>query len=425
MRNRPRVAVMPIGTVSSPEVNRDLRRIKHEIASAEFEPIFLSPEIHELEVIRTAEAARKTDPDLLLLVPLHGGSAQQQVLAAETCKTFTVIWSLPRRFSMPSGAIAYGALVERGTIVKYVYGNPGLQVIAKLEDYARVAYAINRLRTSRIGVIGRVLPNMVASEYDVNVIRSNLGPHVTTVEIADLQDTLRKVREGDLDRAISGLDNFRLKASAPRIRDAMRVHLAVKKITEERKLDAMAMECWTEILRLFQVTPCMGYVEDAYAIGCEGDVVGAALLLMIEYLTDKPAVMLDVFSLTGSILKMSGMCSAPASISKVSDVTICEMAIPPMFNIKQRVVAVRPAIKWKTVTLLRISGKNVNKLHLVHGRILGVDREHYVEIKIKLTGKVDHFIENLHGHLYAVVPGDISDRVKLFCEWAGLRLVET
>jgi L-fucose isomerase-like protein len=422
---RPRVGVVPIGKLTSDDIKQDFEEIKNQVAGAQFESIVCDPVYDEVDVMNAAEKMRKEDLDLLLLVPLQGGSAQQQVLAAEACGIFTLIWSLPPRFSMPSGAIAYGALVERGAKIKYVFGKAGAEVTSKIEDLARVAFAINRLRRSRIGMVGRVLPNMVASDFDGNILRSRLGPSVVTVNIADLQEALKSIEDASLERAVNTLGKFTVNAPADRVKDAMRMHLAVKKIVEERRLDAIAMDCWTELLRLFKITPCMGYIEDAYTIGCEGDAVGAALLLLIRYLTDKPAVLLDVFSLDGDVLVMGGMCSASASIAGSSDVVVCDMAVPPMFQMKERVVAVRPAISWDEVTLLRISGKNIDRVHMVHGKVVAADRRDFVELKIRLSGDIEEFLGNLHGHLYAVVPGNVRKRMILLCEWLGLRLIES
>jgi L-fucose isomerase-like protein len=425
LMDRPKIGVIPIGKLTSSDIKEDFEFIRSELEQMEAEAIVSNPVFKQIEVVDSAKKLHERNIDLLLLIPLHGAASEQQVLAAEACNTFTLIWSLPSRYSLPSGAIAYGALIDKGFKVKYVYGSPGAQIRNEIEYTAMVAFAINRLKKSRIGVIGKVFAPIVSSHYDQNLLRDKLGPYIVNVNIADINDALKNTSDEEVKKLYRKISNFMLKVPEELIEKALRLHVAIKKVVEENELDAIALECWSELLRIFNTNPCLGFMDDEYIISCEGDAVGAALLLMLKYLTGKPAILLDIFSLEKNLLMMGGHCSAPASIAEDGEVLVCERSPPAMFDIKGKVVSIRPDIKWKEVTLLRISGRNLDKVHMALGEVVDINKTEFMGVKIKLLGNVDEFIENLHGHHYAIAQGNLSKQMKLLCEWLRLKLIIT
>lgn len=425
---KPKVGVICIGRLTSDDIREDFETIKQNIKHANFKSSIAGPVFDQLDVIDAAENLRRQEIDLLVLLPLHGAASEQQVLAAETCSLPTVIWTLPPRYSFPSGAIAQGALKDKGFTIRFAYGPPNsIKVREKIESLAQVAFTVNRLKTSRIGVVGRVLAPIVSSHYDQNLLRDKLGPYIYHINIADIQDALTTVSETDIQDTFKRVtESFQIDVSKDLIKKALKFHLALKSIVKDRRLDAVAVECWSELVRDFKINPCFGFMDDSYVISCEGDAVGAALLLMLKYLLGSPVAMLDIFTLKDNVLSMGGHCAAPASIARSGkDVVIGKREPPAMFQMKAELAMVKPRIPWTKVSLMRIVGRNMDRIHFARGEIVSTDRSTFMGVDIKLQGDVDKFIENLHGHHYAVAPGDLQEQMELLCDLLDLTLIVT
>ena len=44
------------------------------------------------------------------------------------------------------------------------------------------------------------------------------------------------------------------------------LHLTLKKIAQEQKIDGFAAECWSGFPRELGLNPCLGFIEDAYTL---------------------------------------------------------------------------------------------------------------------------------------------------------------
>lgn len=426
MRERPKVGVIPFGELTTEEIREDLEAALRNISNSDLEIVKSEPVFSQLETIRVASEFARQDLDLLVLIPLHGVTSVQQVLAAENCRVPTVIWALPVRYSLPSGAISHGTLRDRGFKVKIVYGAPNsADVVKKIASIARVAFTINRLKESRIGLIGGVFQPMVSAYYDKNILRDKLGPDVVRINIVDVKQAFSRVKEEEVDREFDSISQrFRIDVDEDILRKALKFHLALKRIVNELSLHGIAMECWSELLKEFGVNPCLGFIEDEYIIACEGDAVSCTALLMLKYLTNEPAALLDIFSLHDDVLRMGGHCAAPASLARTTkEVSIRKREPPSMMRMVAKLATVRPTIPNKNVTIIRLFGRNVDKIHLTTGKVIACDTSKAMEIDVKLTGDMEKFMENVCGNHYIVASGGIRKQLELLCSWLNLELI--
>ena len=65
----------------------------------------------------------------------------------------------------------------------------------------------------------------------------------------------------------------------------IQLHLALKQVALEQKIDGFATECWSGFPRELGLNPCMGFIQDAYTLACEGDVMLCISLLLVRHLT--------------------------------------------------------------------------------------------------------------------------------------------
>jgi L-fucose isomerase-like protein len=172
------------------------------------------------------------------------------------------------------------------------------------------------------------------------------------------------------------------------------------------------------------LNPCLGFVEDAYPLACEGDAMLGVLLLIIRYLTGLNVFVGDLYDLDLEGILTLVHCGAPAGLAKNSSEVILgksELALERGFT----TFTCRPRLETGMVTLLRFSGQNCDRMHLVTGELLDCEQSPTLKARIRISGDRWDFLKECSGNHYAVVPGDVSNEIKLLCEWLRITLSVT
>jgi len=195
-------------------------------------------------------------------------------------------------------------------------------------------------------------------------------------------------------------------------------------VAVEQKIDGFATECWSGFPRELGLNPCMGFIEDAYTLACEGDVMLCISLLLVRYLTGSSAYVGDLYDLDlGGILTLIH-CGAPASLASNKG----EIVLSKSQWAQERgfeTITCRPLLENGPVTLFRFYGRESDKLHLAYGELLGSELSPNLTVRVKLNGNRWDFLEQCFGNHYIVVAGDIRSELKLLGKWLGITTFET
>ena len=422
---RPRVCFIPVGTISSEEMRQDLGAALKNIRELNADILEYKPIGKPLEAIEAGKKLKGENFDILVLFVLHGVTAILQKLVVENSGLPAVIWSLPVRYSLPSSGSGFGGLRDTNHRVKLVHGSPD-DAAVRNEIYliARVAFTVRRLRDSRIGAIGGITPVLVASYYNINVLQERFGIEIFRLPVADLMAQVELVTDDEVRRQLADLEErFAVRPKHEVMEKAAKVHIAIKKLYKEYALQAVALECHSELNIIFGINPCLGYFEDL-TIGCEGDVVSVVAILMAQYLTGSVAFMADPYSVQSGVLT-TVHCAAPSCLAAANEkVIIAEAQTPAVNKDRFTLAVVRPNIPPQKVTVLRLFGLDTDKLHFTTGEVISTNVESSQEVKIRLTGDPETFVRNICGNHYIVVPGDIRSELRELCEWMNIRAVE-
>jgi len=168
----------------------------------------------------------------------------------------------------------------------------------------------------------------------------------------------------------------------------------------------------------------MGFIEDAYTLACEGDVMLCISLLLVRYLTGTGAYVGDLYDLDLNGILTLIHCGAPASLASNREETIVsksQLALERGFE----TLTCRPHLESGPVTLFRFYGRECDKLHLASGELLGSELSPNLTVQIKLKGNRWDFLEQCFGNHYIVVAGDIRSELKLLGKWLGITILET
>jgi len=423
------VTALPIG-----EIDTDILRSEFESIIRVFNglgiDLFVADRVSDEESARqSVQELSRRNPDLLLIIPLRGLSAQIIETAALTSQLPCLICPVQGRFALPSSALAVGALQEANIPVELLYAPPDQpDFVERVRRITRTARAFSRIQHSRIGVIGGLFPNLISCRYDPKIVSSRLGTTLVPISFEEIRHGIQSGAESmnnirQLQRGIT--DSYKIDTVGLNALEAgIQLHLALKQVALEQKIDGFATECWSGFPKELGLNPCLGFVEDAYTLACEGDVMLCISLLLVRYLTGTGAYVGDLYDLDldGSLTLTH--CGAPASLAAEKGEVVLsksQLALERGFE----TVTCRPQLENGPVTLFRFYGRECDKLHLASGELLGSELSPNLTVRVKLKGNRWDFLEQCFGNHYIVVAGDIRGELKLLGKWLGITIFET
>jgi len=429
MTNTTIIAALPIGEIDTDMLSSEFESIIGAFKGLGTDLFVANPVSDEESARQSVQELSKNNPDLLLIIPLRGLSAQVIETAVLTSRMPCLICPLQGRFALPSSALAVGALRESKVPVELLYAPPEHpDFIERLRCITRTARAFSRIRRSRIGVIGGLFPNLVSCRYDPHMVNARLGTTLVPISFNQTRDAIQSAskvmndaqqlqREITASYAIQAADLNTLNAG-------IQLHLALKQLALEQKLDGVATECWSGLPREMGLNPCMGFIEDAYTLACEGDVMLCISLLLVRYLVGTAAYVGDLYDLDmdGNLTLIH--CGAPVSLAPNREqvvVSKSQLALERGFE----TLTCRPQLENGPVTLFRFYGQECDQLHLASGELLSSELSPNLTVKVKLKGNRWDFLEQCFGNHYILVAGDIRSELKLLGKWLSITIFET
>lgn len=423
------IAALPIGEFDTDVVKNEFEAILRAFHPLNTKLIVGDPVADEQGARQSWLGLSKRNPDLLLIVALRGLSAQVIDTAARLSGVPCLIWPVQGRFALPSSALAVGALRESKIPVELFYAPPEHpDSFGKLQCITRAAGAFSKIHQSRIGVIGGLFPNLVACRYDARIVNSRIGTTIVPISFQEVRGCIQAIAQ-----KIGGIDPSRQQiVSLPAVNAAdrqaldagLKLHLALKHIALEQNIDGFATECWSGFPRELGLNPCMGFIEDAYTLACEGDVMLCVSLLMVRYLTGARPYVGDLYDLDMNGLLTLTHCGAPASLaSNQEDLVLgkSQLALERGFE----TMTCRPRLNNGPVTLFRFYGQECDQMHVSMGELLGTEQSPNLAVKVKISGNRQNFLEHCFGNHYLMISGDIRNELKLLGKWMDITLFET
>jgi len=429
MTSQINVRVLPVGEFDTPEVRAEFDAILGVIKNLGCEALVSEAVSDEPGAQRFAQNTLDPPPDLLIIVALRGLSAQIIEAAARNCPAPCLLWPVQGRFALPSSALAAGALRDAHLPVELLFGPPDHpRATERAGCVARAAAAYSRLRHSRIGVVGGLFPNLVACRYDAQTLQSRLGVTLVPIAYEDLRAGMQRAPSGPDDPKFAPAaitSNYAVTpADVPALAAGLKLHWALKQTAEALQLDAFATECWTGLPRELGLNPCLGFVEDAYTLACEGDVVLCAALLMVRYLTGVRAYVGDLYDLDLDGRLTLVHCGGPASLAVSPQAVVLgtsRLAHQRGFE----TLTCRPNLPAGPVTLMRLYGQVYDQMHLAMGELTDCEQAPNLSVDVKLARDRWNFLSQCFGNHYIVAPGDIRPELNLLAHWLGIGIVET
>lgn len=268
--------------------------------------------------------------DLLLVLQVTFTDATMTVKIADAARAPLAIWAFPepraggrlRLNSFCGLNLALHALGLAGKQARWAYGAPTAAAMPDVLDALlgmaehdpafpvgpkptvfdddTAKRALERLRGKRIGLIGEHPAGFDTCAYDPAALDRLVGVTVEAIALPDFFDRARAVPEAavaatrtEIGREIAGLD----QVDQGQLDKSFTVFHALKGLSEDRGLSALAVRCWPEMFTDYGCAACgpMGLMNEARTpCACEADVYGAVTSLLLQELTGQPSFLVDI-----------------------------------------------------------------------------------------------------------------------------------
>ena len=182
---------------------------------------------------------------------------------------------------------------------KWFFGT-GSDFEERLTVTVQAISTINRLKTSRVGLIGGIADGFNDLYFDERNIKKVLGVNaVRNIEYSEMLDIARSYTQDDIKETVQLLTSG-YREITPRVMEWIeqnaRVFMAYKKLVEDYKLDAAGISCWAKLQKTLNLIACSTIAQlNEYVVpaACEGDLPGAVSMLALKYITGQVTTLLD------------------------------------------------------------------------------------------------------------------------------------
>jgi len=193
-----------------------------------------------------------------------------------------------------TGTNAFASLyAQMGVPFQFVYGMPDEQRCQRdLADAIHAARAVADLGNARLGLIGRHAPGFLDMEVDPFVLHRVFGTQLHHLSLHEFLDRYHAIEEDALAADLEKVRAMKIPIKEDQVSDEdlaeqSRLYLALRDLSEEENLDALALRCWSELPNLtgqWAYLALVRLVSESFPAAMEGDANGALSCLIGERL---------------------------------------------------------------------------------------------------------------------------------------------
>jgi len=340
----------------------------------------------------------------------------------------------------PAGAAGMAAVMHplkvMGARLGVVYGNPDSDRVRKeVLNFAYASSAASKLAKSRIGIFGYADMGSYTAGFDQTSLRSKIGVEVEDYEVHRLLLRADEVTDEEAERFMSKqLKDWDIDKEVAKedLRKAVKVYLALKRIVDERKFDAVSMKCVYGLPIYHGITPCipLSLIGSQTSVVCESDVPGLVTELMMDLVSGQRSVYLEFYDIFDDRILM-GVCGMIPQSALMGNPRLYKYAWGKLTGL----MLLGP-MKTGKITMARLaSAGDRYRMHVAVGNAVKPRTWHeigwqleapvYPSLEIILGDKTKSFTENILAQHYHLVDGDYTDRLVELCKLLGIEVIIT
>ncbi|MFH1639228.1 MAG: hypothetical protein ABIB93_02805 [Chloroflexota bacterium] len=301
-----------------------------------------------------------------------------------------------------------------------------------IDDALQRLEARKRLRNSRIALVG--FPPSRFSHWhhlpDLELAQEKFGTEFIPVELREL---LAKLPEVDTKEAQSVAGRWIKEAkevvepSKTDVVEAARIYLSLADILEREKANALALNCDDMMNSLQASPPCYALTrlrDEGIHAACEVDVVILLTMMLLGYLTDKPAFMGNI---VGAIPETNTLrishCVLPTRMAGLNQPP-SPYTLRNYHGYRRGVTAHVELDTGQEVTIARLS-RNLDRIMLLNGEL--IDCQETIACRTTLSARVNdvrEFVRCAFGNHHVIVYGNHVRQAKILSQALGISSIE-
>jgi L-fucose isomerase-like protein len=298
-------------------------------------------------------------------------------------------------------------------------------------DYIYAARAKKLLKRVRFGQLGYAGLGMYPGTFDHVFMRRYIGPEIVPIPECIMDDNIKEVSNRDLKELMDKLNScFDIKAvkNNDKLELTARIYLALKKIITDYELDGINTRCHYDFSKRLKCTCCVPISllsDEKIVTGCEGDIITSISMFIFYLLSDQVVTYGDIldFDYTENITMFSACGYAPFKLIKNKIPVLHELLYE---NYGFAGILSSNVYKQGRITFGRMFEKK-GDYGFVYGTGEGVHTELrgkiFPALNVNLDGKVENLIKNAPTQHFALVYGDLKERLNYFLELMGIEKI--
>ncbi|MBA4406261.1 fucose isomerase [bacterium] len=323
------------------------------------------------------------------------GGTEEKILQLQserkkTIENETVIFlAHPNNNSLPASLEILARLQqdgERGKIV-YLDDNTNKNWPNELEKVVRHLTVFHQLKKTKVGLIGQPSEWLVASSPDSATIKNVWGPVVINIELEELKSLIAEIKDEQINDDYHYFTDRATEVKEPskkELKGVVKIHAALKQLIQKHGLTSVSVRCFDLVTDL-KTTGCYALSrlnDDGIIAGCEGDLVSTLGMMWANYLTDQIVWMANPAQLDEANNSIwLAHCTVPTSMVE-------------SYKLRSHFesglgVGIQGELSKGKVTILRLGGKNLDKIWVSNGEIIESGSSENLcrtQVKVKLHG---------------------------------------
>lgn len=282
------------------------------------------------------------------------------------------------------------------------------EIIAALAGAQHVA----PLQGLRIGLFGRPSDWLIASDVDRDYLLEHFGVETLDIDPKRLIDGIKAVPQTDavkVAQAIVKKANAVKEPSCADMVEAAKAYLAIKKICQEERLDAMTIRCF-DIVNTCGTTSCLALAllnDEGIVAGCEGDMQTLMSMLLAKRLCGEEAFMANPSNLTQHS-SMLAHCTIP--------LTMCDdISIRSHFE-SGIGVAIQGTLPLTDYTIFKWGGAKLDRYFVTEAQAVEIPYSNHF-CRTQITLNVDlrpYLLKHSIGNHHVIIKGRHEKAIREF-----------
>ena len=446
-----KAAFVGFGEVNSPQqlIKEKCIKALEEVRSLGIEIITTDPVTDDpkgIDVKRAISDLKKGDFDFLIIciagwIPAHAVIA---ITAEFKCKPM-ILWGLAG--DMENGRLVTAAPQAGTTALRKVFDDLGYKFIYiynitgkpspldRINSFAHASRAIWSMKSTKVGMMGFRDMKLYNTLYEGLSLKAKIGTEIEFFEMLEMLQLSEKITDKEIQPVLKKIIrewDFEKPANEDFLIKGIRYYLAIRKIAEDNKFDAISLKDVDGMKRLLGFPPAMIFMllsdEMRMCTIPENDAMGAVTQLIVKHITGQCAAYLEFYEFFEKSVLLGVPDFVPAEVvnGKVR-------VTPAAFGNFSGGLLNISTLKTGKLTLVRLS--NTGEWYTMHistglGKLKAWEEAGWdhpapqlPSLEIFLDTPVEDFAQKISGQHYIMAYGNHVQALLDFCSLNNIEVI--